>query len=484
MADSQDSIQMLADLLSGKKNPYQFTMGMAPQEDDSDTSDAVRAPTAQPTPPVTSPSQFIQSQQAPVIQDLQKAQTSYLQTAAQKGEQQAAAQKEGKDLITQWGSNLQGYQPDPQRMQKIQDLNTQLMNTKTPDRDPLTQAILSFGPALLGSAFGGQAGLQAVEPAAQQGEQIYSKLEQNQLLKSKMTREQITAQMQALQNLENRSRMDFKDQRNVGMKWLEIAETADKNAADSAGKDKELALKQAADAREKASQYGIKMPEEMVAANQKQQEVNLKKTPGQGELDKKFAEEYEKWVASGGITGTQKNLAQLDDVINKLETKSNSVTGRMEGLLPRQLQTVIDPESAALVEKGQQVGMQTLKDTFGARVTTQDMLQSLNKFVNPAQNPSENVARLKAFKQQIMDAALQKESAARYFENNQSSLQGYKGKIDIPLPDPDKQIHQAPAQAAPVGPQMSREDKLNFLNSLAKTKAEAEAKAAKAKQGQ
>jgi hypothetical protein len=150
-------------------------------------------------------------------------------------------------------------------------------------------------------------------------------------------------------------------------------------------------------------------------------------TPGQKKVDENFAQEYVDFVASGGYADVQKNVGQLKEVINTLETKGG-ITGPGVGYIPEFLQPLTSPDAVAAREAVEEVVQRNLRLVLGAQFTQKEGERLISRSFNPKLGPKENSKRITRLIGQIEAAAEAKADAARYFEEN-GTLAGWTGKV-------------------------------------------------------
>jgi len=157
--------------------------------------------------------------------------------------------------------------------------------------------------------------------------------------------------------------------------------------------------------------------------------INLAPTsPGEKKADEKFAEDYIEF-ATGGYADTVKQLGQLQDSVNTLETApEGSITGPKVGILPRQALAVVNPQAANTMEQVEEVVQRNLRLILGAQFTEKEGERLIARAYNPYLPQAQNAIRLKRLIQQIQSAAEAKNSASQYFRKH-GTLKGWEGKL-------------------------------------------------------
>lgn len=145
---------------------------------------------------------------------------------------------------------------------------------------------------------------------------------------------------------------------------------------------------------------------------------------GQQSLDRTFGKEYDEWT-SGGSLSVDKNLDKLNGVLGVLQNagKNSNISGRFVGRAPDIMRS---EQSIALRDDVRSAVMDTLKATLGAQFTEKEGERIFNLAYNDKLSPEANIPRLQRQIQYLTGLKANKEAKARYFENNNGSLQGYK----------------------------------------------------------
>lgn len=154
-------------------------------------------------------------------------------------------------------------------------------------------------------------------------------------------------------------------------------------------------------------------------------------TKGQEALDRAFAKEYSDYVAAGGYASVQKNLQDLNKVVERLE-KDDKVTGTLrEKIFPSDyVRSLVNEEAQDLKDTVERVIQQSLRQTLGAQFTEKEATRLIERSYNPRLSDEKNIERLKQTIKEIQNMAEAKQKAADYFEEK-GTLTGYKGKVDI-----------------------------------------------------
>ena len=147
---------------------------------------------------------------------------------------------------------------------------------------------------------------------------------------------------------------------------------------------------------------------------------------GQKEIDKKFGDIYADWVLKGESTGTQKQLNQLGEAAQDLETKN--ISGPILGHVPNWIKSVTNPKSIETQQKIEEAVQQGLRQVLGAQYTEKEGVNLLRRTFDPTLSEEVNLKRVKNTIRQLQGAAQAKDEAVKYFQQN-GTLKGFKGKL-------------------------------------------------------
>lgn len=152
-----------------------------------------------------------------------------------------------------------------------------------------------------------------------------------------------------------------------------------------------------------------------------------KLTPAQRAADTAFGKEYNDFVAGGGISTIQKNLADLDRAIQVLETsKDGEITGKVIGLSDKAgTLSFTNPKAAEVKDIVGGVVQSNLRAVLGGQFAQKEGEALLARAFNPAQPQKDNLNRLKALRQQIANTAQSKIQAVSEFEEK-GTLKDFK----------------------------------------------------------
>jgi hypothetical protein len=152
-----------------------------------------------------------------------------------------------------------------------------------------------------------------------------------------------------------------------------------------------------------------------------------KLSPAQRAADTAFGKEYNDFVAGGGITTIQKNLADLDKAIEALEkSPQGDITGKLIGLSDKAgTLSFTNPKAAEIKDIVGGVVQSNLRAVLGGQFAQKEGEALLARAYNPAQPQKDNLNRLKALRQQIANTGQAKLQAVSEFEEK-GTLKDFK----------------------------------------------------------
>lgn len=398
-----DEIQALQELL-GKRKSYQdiydqFRVGTEqfPQRENQVVIES--SPAVQKEPGVLVPYAGVPSK--PVPQYTQENVNNILgdkldQEAQKKAEVESIREKYEKTM-SEYGqglpSELPEYAPNKERMAAIQSLNEKLGSAQAPERNMWAEALISFGPALLGGLTGGRAGLGAVEDTAKQARSLYEGMRKEDIEAVKQSKEQIKAQIKALDNLEKTDKDAFYKSQNNVMRMLDLRTKVQANAVNLRGKELESAKKDIQQLDKWIADSAIKSTFKVGDQEQRERQMDIQekgvqarkqavlrpKEPSQGERE-----------AAGRLGRAQKASGELkslgadtmaypalkDTVFDqKLSAFSN------EGVWSTAVNAMVkDPDTRRAIQAEMDWGMNFLRDETGAAIAKGELPKELNKY--------------------------------------------------------------------------------------------------------
>jgi hypothetical protein len=152
-----------------------------------------------------------------------------------------------------------------------------------------------------------------------------------------------------------------------------------------------------------------------------------KLSPAQRAADTAFGKEYNDFVAGGGITTIQKNLADLDRAIDALEkSPQGEITGKLIGLSDKAgTLSFTNPKAAEIKDIVGGVVQSNLRAVLGGQFAQKEGEALLARAYNPSQPQKDNLNRLKALRQQISNTGQAKLQAVSEFEEK-GTLKDFK----------------------------------------------------------
>lgn len=172
-------------------------------------------------------------------------------------------------------------------------------------------------------------------------------------------------------------------------------------------------------------------------------EESRKPTEGQKAVDTAFGKDYAEWVAAGGSTDTQRQLAQLQDVVRNLNS-GKTLTGPITGRLPDAVLSVTNPDAIATRNAVEEVVQRNLRIVLGSQFTAQEGENLIKRAYNPVLGEAENAKRVGRLLEQIKTAAEIKMDASRYYEQH-GTLRGWNGRLPK-MSDFDMEDRNTPSQ--------------------------------------
>ena len=159
-----------------------------------------------------------------------------------------------------------------------------------------------------------------------------------------------------------------------------------------------------------------------------QSNKGLNLTPAQKRADVVFGEEYSNYVALGGKSVIDKQIAEINAVIDMIEKEKANVSGKDVATAAALGDTALAAYSPKALEARDRIGgvvQSNLRAILGGQFAQKEGEALLSRAYNLAADPKDNLKRLKALKEQIINSAKAKESAINYYEDK-GTLSGYK----------------------------------------------------------
>ena len=168
-----------------------------------------------------------------------------------------------------------------------------------------------------------------------------------------------------------------------------------------------------------------------------QQGLDLGEKPmGAGELktDESFGTFYTEYNTKGRGATNIANLERLQDAeeILKIADQNNvDISGVTAGMISGRptLEAFLNEQGFVARERMEAVIQQSLRATLGAQFGEREGEQFIRRGYNPSLSPSENLERLIDLRSSIEQLVESEKDAVEYYENNNKTLRGYKGKM-------------------------------------------------------
>lgn len=150
-------------------------------------------------------------------------------------------------------------------------------------------------------------------------------------------------------------------------------------------------------------------------------------TPAEKSVDSSFSSEYVDWKVKGGSGDADKQILQLQEVIQTLGS-GQDVTGPVTGNVPDWMQNVINPEAINTRDLVEEVVQRNLRLILGAQFTENEGKRLIARAYNPKLDEKSNIPRVQRLLDQMVMAKQSKDSASDYYEQN-GTLKGWQGKL-------------------------------------------------------
>ena len=151
------------------------------------------------------------------------------------------------------------------------------------------------------------------------------------------------------------------------------------------------------------------------------------------EVDKKVAQEYIDWSAGGG-SDSVKQISQLQEVADRLNSGKEDLTGPLLGLVSPGTRALFNSGSVDAQQLVEEVVQRNLRLILGAQFTQKEGENLIARAYNPQLKEEVNAKRIGRLIQQISLAAKQKQAMFDYLERyrtlapNAQDPRGFTGK--------------------------------------------------------
>lgn len=152
-------------------------------------------------------------------------------------------------------------------------------------------------------------------------------------------------------------------------------------------------------------------------------QVGGEQSKGWQKIDEEFAQVYVDWN-KGAADSAYKNIGGLKTVLNALEG-GEQLTGAVIGMSPDVALKIFNPEAVDARQRVESVIQQSMKEILGAQFTEKEGERLVARSYDPALQPAQNAARLKAMVMMLEGAAAAKEQMIEHFREK-GTLSGFK----------------------------------------------------------
>lgn len=150
-------------------------------------------------------------------------------------------------------------------------------------------------------------------------------------------------------------------------------------------------------------------------------------TPFELEMAGEYAPIMAQWQTGGGAD-TAKNLSQLAEVVGRLESGEENLTGWIIGNVPDFILAGLNPEALDARELVEEVVQRNLRIVLGAQFTEKEGERLIARAYNRRLSEPQNAARLRRLIASIDSRARQLESLQRHIRRNRSPV-GWDGSL-------------------------------------------------------
>jgi hypothetical protein len=171
--------------------------------------------------------------------------------------------------------------------------------------------------------------------------------------------------------------------------------------------------------------------------NQTRQDIQASKpkqlSPAEKRVDAKFGEEYASYIANGGKSVVDRQLNELDAVIN-MAKQGKAISGPGIAAAGALGDVALSTYSKDALEARDRIGgvvQSNLRAILGGQFAQKEGEALLARAFNPAAPVADNLKRLESLREQIAKTVESKEAAVQYYEEN-GTLAGFKGNTTIP----------------------------------------------------
>lgn len=154
--------------------------------------------------------------------------------------------------------------------------------------------------------------------------------------------------------------------------------------------------------------------------------ASVEGSPVQQAIDKRFATNiYVPFMAEGGYADVEKSVAQLNGVVDELET-TNGLSGWQYMFAPDWLQVAFTPEALDVRQQVEEIVQRNLRLVLGAQFTEKEGERLIARAYDQRLPQEVNAERVRRLLTQIESAAMAQREAVKYFQTYET-LRGYEG---------------------------------------------------------
>lgn len=177
----------------------------------------------------------------------------------------------------------------------------------------------------------------------------------------------------------------------------------------------------------------FQMVQSEIAAKQGLSSGERPMSAGELKTDDSFAPFYTEYISKGRGATNIANLERLrsaEDILKIADKEGVAISGVTAGMIRGNpsLEAFLNEQGFIARETVESVIQQSLRATLGAQFGEKEGEQFIRRGYNPSLPPEENLERLIDLRANIEQLVDSEREAVEYWENNNKTLRGYKGK--------------------------------------------------------
>lgn len=149
-----------------------------------------------------------------------------------------------------------------------------------------------------------------------------------------------------------------------------------------------------------------------------------KLTEAQKAVDRAYGKDYAAYIAGGGYAKTSTQLGTLKNVVNRLQSGKENLSGPILSMAPERTRM----KSVAVQQEIEKTIQSSLRETLGAQFTEKEGENLMKRSFDPRLSEKENAKRVSTIIGELEMMARAKNEAANYYQKN-GTMVGYTGKI-------------------------------------------------------